>query len=325
MQEISIGSKPLTAFHLKVVALITMVIDHTSAIFPFPRAADTLLRSIGRIAFPIYAFFIAEGCRHTRSREKYMLRLGLFGLISQLPFVFAFYSWAWEPDRWWVSFLTPGNVFYTMFLAVACIHIWETLRRQSRRIQVAAAGVFVGCLILWACTVFFITGSAWPLIITIIAYLAAFLAVCHVLGRHDGKNAPDWLANILAALPILPFFLLAEVLNFDYEGEGLALILILYLLSDRRAQLLALGAWIFLEYGWEGGLRLKYAGQNSQVAGWENILTVQAAMPLCFALIALVLICLYNGRRGKNVKWTFYAAYPIHIAVLAVLVAALGL
>ena len=325
MKEVSTVGKPLTAFHLKMAALITMVIDHTAAALTLPRSVDTLMRSIGRMAFPIYAFFIAEGCRYTRSRERYMLRLGLFGLISQFPFVFAFYGWAWELERWWYNLLIPGNVFYTMFLAVACIHIWETLRRRSRRVQLAAAGTFAGCFALWAYTLFFITGSPWPFIITILAYFAGFLTACHFLGRRaEEEKTPDWLANILAALPILPFFLLAEVLSFDYEGEGLALILILYLLKDRRMQMLALSGWIFLEYGWEGGLRLKYAGYNSQVVGWENILTVEAFLPLCFALAAVLLIWLYNGRRGKDVKWAFYASYPVHIAILAVL-AALGL
>ena len=106
MKEVSTAGKPLTAFHLKMAALITMVIDHTAAALTLPRGVDTLMRSIGRMAFPIYAFFIAEGCRYTRSRERYMLRLGLFGLISQLPFVFAFYGWAWEPERWWTASLT---------------------------------------------------------------------------------------------------------------------------------------------------------------------------------------------------------------------------
>ncbi len=79
MKEVSTAGKPLTAFHLKMAALITMVIDHTAAALTLPRGVDTLMRSIGRMAFPIYAFFIAEGCRYTRSRERYMLRLGLFG------------------------------------------------------------------------------------------------------------------------------------------------------------------------------------------------------------------------------------------------------
>lgn len=321
MKEVSTIGKPLTAFHLKMAALITMVIDHTAAALTLPRGVNTLMRSIGRMAFPIYAFFIAEGCRYTRSRERYMLRLGLFGLISQVPFVLAFYGWAWEPGKWWYNLLSPGNVFYTMFLAVACIHIWETLRRRSRKVQLAAIGGLAGGLVLWALISF---GSAGPFIVLTLIYFVGLLTACFFLSRREGEKTPDWLANILAALPILPFFLLAEVLSLDYEGEGLALILILYLLKDRRMQMLALAGWIFLEYGWEGGLGLKYAGYNSQVVGWENILTVEAFLPLCFALAAVLLIWLYNGRRGKDVKWAFYASYPVHIAILAVL-AALGL
>lgn len=318
MQEVSVNQKPLTAFHLKMAALITMVIDHVAAALPLPQAVNTLMRSIGRMAFPIYAFFIAEGCRHTRSRERYLLRLGLFGLISQFPFVIAFYGFAWEPERWWYHILIPGNVFYTMFLAVACIHIWETLRRQPRWIQLAAIGALAGGLALWACIAF---GAPWPFIAITLVCFAGLLTACHFLGRRKAEKAPDWLANILSALPILPFFLLAEVLSFDYEGEGLALILILYLLKDRRLQLLALSGWIFLEYGWEGGLRLKYVRHN----GWEHALRPDTVLPLCFALAAVLLIWLYNGKRGKNIKWAFYAAYPIHIAILAVLAAALGL
>lgn len=133
MQEISIGSKPLAAFHLKLIALTTMIIDHVGAVFPFPTLVNSLMRGIGRMAFPIYAFLIAEGCQYTRSREKYLLRLGLFALISELPFDRAFYPRYLQLFSFGENFLISTNVFYTMFLAVACVHIWETLRRQARR------------------------------------------------------------------------------------------------------------------------------------------------------------------------------------------------
>ena len=53
MQEAISGPKPLTAFHLKLIALTTMVIDHIVAVFPFPALANSLMRGIGRMAFPI--------------------------------------------------------------------------------------------------------------------------------------------------------------------------------------------------------------------------------------------------------------------------------
>lgn len=91
MQGTISSQRPLTAFHLKLIALTTMVIDHVGAVFPFPPLVDSLMRGIGRVAFPIYAFLVAEGCRYTRSREKYLLRLGVFAFISELPFDRVFY------------------------------------------------------------------------------------------------------------------------------------------------------------------------------------------------------------------------------------------
>ena len=71
----------LTNNQLKIIAMITMTIDHVGMIF-FP--ASSLWRLIGRLAFPVYAFMIAEGCRHTRSPGRYLLTLGALGAASQL-------------------------------------------------------------------------------------------------------------------------------------------------------------------------------------------------------------------------------------------------
>ena len=53
---------------LKIIAAITMLIDHTGFLL-FPQSV--VLRVIGRLAYPIYAFMIAEGCRHTRNKLRY--------------------------------------------------------------------------------------------------------------------------------------------------------------------------------------------------------------------------------------------------------------
>ena len=168
--------KPLTAFHLKVIALVIMVIDHTAAALAIiPMSLNTFLRRIGRIAFPIYAFLVAEGCRHTRSREKYLLRLGVFALISEIPFDLAFDS-NWRTGVPGIDFLNFTNVFYTMFFAVACIHIWETLRRQSRALQLAAAGFFGVCVAFWVWLLYAVDGNG---LLIILLYLACFLTACH--------------------------------------------------------------------------------------------------------------------------------------------------
>jgi len=76
----------LTGNQLKLIALITMTIDHIGMML-FPRSA--LLRIIGRLAFPIFAYMIAEGCRYTRSRSRYLCSMAGLGLLCQLVYWFA--------------------------------------------------------------------------------------------------------------------------------------------------------------------------------------------------------------------------------------------
>lgn len=76
----------LTGNKLKIIAMITMTCDHVGMqIFP----QLLWLRFIGRLAMPIYAYMIAEGCRHTRDRKKYLLRLVGMGALCQAVYLVA--------------------------------------------------------------------------------------------------------------------------------------------------------------------------------------------------------------------------------------------
>lgn len=74
----------MTSFALKCIAMLTMFVDHTSVAF---FSHTTLFNVIGRIAFPIFAFQISEGYVHTKNLKKYLLRLFVFALVSQIPFM----------------------------------------------------------------------------------------------------------------------------------------------------------------------------------------------------------------------------------------------
>ena len=73
----------MTSFALKLIAALTMLIDHMGLIL-FPNLI--VFRIIGRLAFPIYAYCIAEGFRYTRNRFRYFLRIFLLGLLCQIVY-----------------------------------------------------------------------------------------------------------------------------------------------------------------------------------------------------------------------------------------------
>ena len=76
----------LTGNQLKIIAMITMTCDHVGLqLLP----QWTFLRILGRLALPIYAWMIAEGCRHTRSRKRYLMRLASMAALCQIVYFFA--------------------------------------------------------------------------------------------------------------------------------------------------------------------------------------------------------------------------------------------
>lgn len=112
--------KCLTGFHIKLIALVTMLIDHAGAIL-FPQYF--VLRLIGRLSFPLFCFLLIEGYTHTRDVRKYLLRLGIFAWISEAPFDIAFYG------GWFVP--VHQNIFFTLFLGILAIFCMDRIRTVS--------------------------------------------------------------------------------------------------------------------------------------------------------------------------------------------------
>ena len=100
----------LSGDQLKVIALISMTVDHIGyALVP----GCTILRIVGRIAFVLYAFLLAEGCRHTHSMRAYIGRLAMFALISEIPFTLMVANRLFLWGR--------QNVFFTLLYAACSI------------------------------------------------------------------------------------------------------------------------------------------------------------------------------------------------------------
>ena len=105
---------------LKLIAMISMVFDHAGDMF-FP---DVMWpRMIGRLAMPIFSFFIAEGFSHTRDKKKYLCRLGIFALISEIPFDLAFEGRVG---------LGHQNIMLSFFLAVVALMLYDWIQGGTK-------------------------------------------------------------------------------------------------------------------------------------------------------------------------------------------------
>lgn len=117
-------TKPVPQEGLKLIACICMLLDHIGAVF----LHGYTLRIIGRLAFPIYCFLIAEGAAHTSNAKKYCLRLFLSALLSELPFDLLFSgSWSWERQ----------NVMFTLLLGCLAAFAMERMHRSPFQIFAA--------------------------------------------------------------------------------------------------------------------------------------------------------------------------------------------
>jgi len=111
----------MTAFTLKIIAVAAMLADHLWVVFP-----DTFpfwFRGIGRLAYPVFVYLLAEGFRHTKSKEKFLLRLLAFAVISEIPYDMAL--------RNEINFFINTNIFYTLFLGGMAICLYERFKERN--------------------------------------------------------------------------------------------------------------------------------------------------------------------------------------------------
>lgn len=232
----------LSGSALKWIAIGSMLLDHVGAVLlegglmgntqaqldaflllPSAMAvslADLVLRMIGRLAFPIFCFLLVQGFLHTRSAPKYLARLAVFALISEVPFDLA------VADRWFDP--SYQNVFFTLALGLLVLMAMRRCEQQ---------------------------GYAWAGLLAAVAGSAAALA-----------------------------------LRTDYDATGILLIVVFYVLRNKKS-------WCFI-----------LAGALLVRSSWVLLGT---------AALALIPIHLYNGQKGRALpKYLIYCFYPAHLLAL---------
>lgn len=174
----------ITGAVLKNAAYISMFIDHFFAVIflnymrlhlvdgawdpklePIYRAG----RAVGRIAFILFAFLIAEGFLHTRSRARFLLRLFLFALLSEIPFDLAFSGNMFD----WKS----QNVYWTLFLGVLVLTTWEYLSHYRSVLLVTGRILIVTA----ACAAAFLGGTDYR-------FMGVLLILTFYLTREKEKG-----------------------------------------------------------------------------------------------------------------------------------------
>ena len=173
-EQKGVSLKCLNALNLKLIAMALMLSDHIWYVFLQEQEIFHWMTYIGRLAFPIFAFQIVEGFAYTHNFRKYVGRVFLFALVSEIPFNLAFYGTISYPEH--------QNVMFTFCIALLLLAVIERAREKSR-------------------TVFVLTAVA-----------------CTVLG-----------------------YLVGYVLQVDYYGEGILMVMLFYLFRDMR-------------FGWVGQL-----------------------------------------------------------------------
>ena len=161
---------------LKGIAAALMLTDHVGAIL-LPEVLA--LRCVGRLAFPIFAFFIAEGYAHTRDFGRYFRRLAILAVVSEIPF---------NLENGAVFDLTRQNVLFTLCLALLTLRGLEALGRER------GFGRWAGCGLVLAAG--FAAGEllrtdygGWGVVTVALLYLC-----------RDGKYAKLWLLLAMAAV-----------------------------------------------------------------------------------------------------------------------------
>ena len=322
--------KGLNAASIKIIAMACMFLDHFAAsLFQglilshrlstgisfadkfviYDRAFSTpegiiylVMRMIGRTSFPIYCFFIIEGLMHTKSRLRYLIRLLIFAVISEIPFDLAIFGTAFYP--------LYQNVILTHAIGLAMVWgIDELFKVNLNRIPDILLKI-AACIF----APFVLAGLTMRTLLSVFAEMAesaddpqsfvstvfvtfwvffVFAIIILLIAIHvkRGKEAASKVSIVLALAGAA--CLLADQTDIigsqtDYGALGIITILIVYLLREKRIRSVAMSC-LFLS-----------VSSVSEIP--------------CF--LALPILSRYNGERGKGNKYIHYAFYPIHLMIL---------
>jgi len=207
----------LTSNMLRIVAIALMLSDHIWATY---MSFGNWMTYIGRMAFPIFAFQIAEGFVHTSNIKKYCLRLLGFALISELPFNL-FYS-----SRWFNPY--HQNVMFTLLLGLLAIIVIDNLRKNITAKNIALSVLWIA-LICIASVIGFVDYGFSGMLMVVMFYLLRdfpFAWVAQLIGMvlinivfFEGQVFPVEILGKAFEIPTQGFAVFALIPIWLYGGR----------------------------------------------------------------------------------------------------------
>ena len=283
----------MSVFLMKILAVVSMLTDHT-AMFLFPRFINApvymAMRIVGRFAFPVYAFLIANGYEKTRDVRRYLTRLTAFAAISQIPYVLANRAGSFPAGDAWTAALGERWFVCVIFIVVAAVAWLGTVRADASVLWPLLA------LTMAVLRVEYRGVSILSADLNVFYTLALSLAVIAVLDSAM-KPERDIIRLLMQALALFGAFCLVRD-NMDYRTLGVALVVSIWIARGSRfSQAGVMLLWCVVEY----------------------IVPRHPITHFIAAALAVVPVLLYRGRQGPKLKMGFYAVYPVHLAILGAL------
>lgn len=278
-------NKAFNSFHLKLIAIVTMTIDHTALFLsmnylPISHPLIVALRIVGRMALPLFAFLLSQAIKHTSSKKRYILQLGIMFIVLSIIFVIINLIGYKE---YTTQILQSGNIFLDLLLGAITL----TLLDSKGKKKMFAIIPFVFTILTYVIVQYEKSNF------TFIKQLPYFLRPQYfwyfqilVIGFYYAK---DIAKRVLNKQQINVTYFEDSSLLQKGENEVSAIILVvstlfLYLITS-----------VF----------------NLYSNGFE-----------LYAMIPALFILFYNGKRGYYKKWFkifSYIYYPLHIGILAII------
>lgn len=126
----------MSSFVIKIIACVTMILDHIK--YAIPQTENILTIYLGRVSYPLFTFLLVEGYVHTSDLKKYYKRLFIFAIISQIPFMFF---------RTLVGEWKMLNIMFTLLLGLLAITSYDKIKKEYISFPICLLLIILGNII----------------------------------------------------------------------------------------------------------------------------------------------------------------------------------